>query len=290
MRKTLDRTYQIVPRFPQGKTHAVTLSYDDGVTTDIRMVELMRAQGVKGTFNINTSRLSEEIKTHPKGQWGKLTYAQCKELYGTDMEVAVHTATHPFLERIPTAEVMQEVLEDRIAIEEMVGHPVRGMAYPYGTTSDAVVDVLRMAGIVYARTTVSTEQFSLPTDWLRMPATCHHNNPRLMELTEEFLKPVGRYGVPKLFYLWGHTYEFEQNDNWPVIEQFLAMIGKRPELWYATNIEIYDYLQAYHRLQWSVGRKMVENPSAMDVWIGLHGIGDGEPVVRIPAGEMIRLP
>ena len=41
-------------RFPQGKEKAITLSYDDGVVEDERLVEIMRSNGVKGTFNINT--------------------------------------------------------------------------------------------------------------------------------------------------------------------------------------------------------------------------------------------
>ena len=43
-------------------------------------------------------------------------------------------------------------------------------------------------GVAYARTVKSTEKFDLPTDWLRLPATCHHNNPRLMELAKKFVE------------------------------------------------------------------------------------------------------
>ena len=59
---------------------------------------------------------------------------------------------------------------------------IRGMAYPYGATSDSVVAALKQCGIAYARTTISTEQFAIPVDWLRLPTTCHHSNPRLMDL------------------------------------------------------------------------------------------------------------
>ena len=34
-----------------GKKKAVTFSYDDGVTQDCRLVEMMNTYGVKGTFN-----------------------------------------------------------------------------------------------------------------------------------------------------------------------------------------------------------------------------------------------
>lgn len=37
-----------------GKKKAVTFSYDDGVTQDRRLVEMMNTYGVKGTFNLNS--------------------------------------------------------------------------------------------------------------------------------------------------------------------------------------------------------------------------------------------
>lgn len=278
-------------RFPDGKAYALTLSYDDGVTTDIRLTKLMRANGVKGTFNINTGLFAETEQTYEKGSWGRMTRKQCIETYGDDMEIALHARTHPFLERIPLPNAMQEVIDDRAEIERMTGRPTRGMAYPFGTYNDAVVDILRSAGIAYSRTVATTGKFDIPTDWLRMTGTCHHAAPNLMNLAEEFLGPVNRYGSPKLFYLWGHSYEFERDDNWEIIERFLQFMGRRPNVWYATNIEIYDYVQAYHRLLWRLDYSVVENPSAKDVWISRFkpGSPETEVIIRIPAGQTVCL-
>ncbi|MBO5927001.1 MAG: hypothetical protein J6Q38_05550 [Clostridia bacterium] len=80
------------------------------------------------------------------------------------------------------------------------------MAYAYGLYDDKCVQILKDCGIKYARTTVSTEKFDIPLDWLRMPTTCHHQNPKLFEILNSFLAPgeenyYARY--PRLFYLWG---------------------------------------------------------------------------------------
>ena len=40
-------------RFPGFKLKAVTLSYDDGVRQDKRLISIMQKYGLKGTFNIN---------------------------------------------------------------------------------------------------------------------------------------------------------------------------------------------------------------------------------------------
>ena len=43
--------------WPEGKERALTLSYDDGVQQDRRLVALLRKYGVKATFNLNSGRL-----------------------------------------------------------------------------------------------------------------------------------------------------------------------------------------------------------------------------------------
>ena len=259
-------------RFPGGKTKALTLSYDDGVEQDKRLIEIMNRHGLKGTFNINSGQFAEEGTVYPKGQvHRRMTKKEAAALYQqSGQEVALHTLTHPHLEALPQPNVMREVLEDRSNLEALFQTVIRGMAYPFGTYNDETLEVLKNAGIAYSRTTVSTERFDLPKDWLRLPATCHHRNPRLMELWEEFLgKEPNTDGW--MFYLWGHSYEFEGNDNWEVIERFAQRAGGHDTVWYATNIEIYDYVQTYKRLRFNLAESIVENLSAQDVWFVSHG-------------------
>ena len=200
-----------------------------------------------------------------------MTKNACVELYkNSGHEVAVHAYTHPWLEKLPSSGVAYEIMKDREELEASFDCIVRGMAYPYGTYNDEVVKVLEQCGIVYARTTKSTERFDIPTDWLRLPATCHHNNARLMELAHKFVEE-NKNTQPKLFYLWGHTYEFEEKDNWNVIEEFGEYIGGREDIWYATNIEIYEYIEDYKRLVFSADMRKVKNPTARDLWFFLNG-------------------
>ena len=175
----------IFMRFPGGRSKALTLSYDDGVRQDKRLLEIMKKHGLKGTFNINSGCYAPE--GHTTG--GRMTRSEIIALYkDSGMEIAVHGAHHPFLEQLPENLCTWEVLNDRKNLEEDFGGFVRGMAYPFGTTSDSVVASLKQCGIVYARSTLTTEGFGIPTDWLRLRATCHHANPRLMELSKRFVE------------------------------------------------------------------------------------------------------
>lgn len=260
-------------RFPGGKVKALTLSYDDGVEQDIRLIDIMQKHGLKGTFNLSSGLYASEGTVYKEGTiQRRMTKKQCLDLYtDSGMEVAVHGYTHPFLEQLPANICTREVLKEREVLENDYDCIVRGMAYPYGTTSDEVVEVLKQCGIAYSRTTVSTEKFAIPTDWLRMPATCHHNNPRLMELARNFVENTSNRG-PLLFYVWGHSYEFEGDNNWNVIEEFAEYIGGKEDIWYATNIEVYDYIAAYKQLQFSTDSSKVYNPTAMTLYFEYGGV------------------
>lgn len=269
-----------IMRFPGGKCKALTLSYDDGVEQDIKLLEIARKYGLRGTFNLNSGCYPEEGVTYEKGTiHRRMPKSQADKLY-TDCgwEVAAHGYTHPGLVGMPLNLATKEILDDRRTLEEQFGHLVRGFAYPYGAYDDNVVEILRSCGIVYARTVISTHDFAMPKDWLRLPATCHHNDPLLMELAKTFVEFEMPW-EPKLFYLWGHSYEFEAYDNWDVMEKFGEYVGGRDDIWYATNIEIYDYQHAFKELLFDVNASYVHNPTSTDVWFAY-----GEKEVYVPAG------
>lgn len=144
------------------------------------------------------------------------------------------------------------------------------MAYPYGWYSGELEKVLAMCGIVYSRTVCSTYEFELPDNWLEWHPTCHHDADELMDLAEEFVR-MKPQDTPKLFYVWGHTFEFERNDNWDVIEEFMKKVSGKDDIWYATNMEIYEYVKAYESLDISADGRRIVNPSKIPVWVEIDG-------------------
>lgn len=266
--------------FPFFKDKALTFSYDDGVIYDKRLVELFVKHGLKGTFNLNSALY---------GQGRRITKEQALELYTkSNMEVAIHGYNHLSLASVDVAVATRDVIVDRQELEATFGRIVKGLAYAYGAYDDKVLEILSNCGVNYARTVMQTENFELPENWLTWHSTCHHNNFRLMELAEKFIsyeRPSHFWAHrPKLFYVWGHSYEFNDNNNWEVIEKFAEYICGRDDIWYATNGEIYDYVKAYDSLEWSVDNSLIHNPTATDVYINYFG----ENTV-IKAGETVYL-
>ncbi|MBQ8588269.1 MAG: polysaccharide deacetylase family protein, partial [Clostridia bacterium] len=238
--------------------------------------------GLKGTFNINTGKYRD--KSARRGI-SRMTQAEAISLYkNSGHEVAIHSLTHPFLDKMSGPEIIYEIAEDRRNIENDFGCIARGMAYPFGTYNNLVMDVLEKCGIVYSRTCKSTYKFEFPENWMTLHPTCHHNADNLMELAEKFVQNENSWQVPEMFYLWGHSYEFDSNNSWKIIEEFAKYIGGHKHIWYATNIEIYDYVKAYESLVTSFDQKIIHNPTSTDVWVTI----DREPFC-IKAGETLCL-
>ena len=262
--------------FPGGKYHCLTMSYDDGRDFDIRLAQIFRENGIKGTFHLNSNHFEGNKP-------GFVQPDQFAEVYAGH-EISCHMYTHPQAPYIPERSVMEEMRLDKDALEKACGYIVRGMSYPYGKFNERVADVLRMAGMEYSRTTRKTLGFMLPEDFLIWHPTCHHKD-NISELADRFLASDGsRWKDLDVFYVWGHSYEFNDNDNWEIIENFCEKVSGKDFVWYATNIEIVDYVNALRAVRLSQSLDMAYNPTATDVWFWVNG-----NVVKIPAGQTVKL-
>lgn len=271
-------------RLKDGKRKVLTFSYDDGNAPDIRLIEIFDKYGLKCTFNINSGLLrdTDEVRENPEG---KLTRGEVAKYFSDSKhEAAVHTLTHPWLKSLRDEEIIYETVQDRINLEKLTGKPVRGMAYPFGCFTDEQTKLLKSCGIVYSRTAKGTRRFDFPSDWLYLEPTCHHNDEKLFELAEDFVQNEPKWDICRMFYVWGHTYEFDNDNNWDRIEKLAEYLSGRDDIWYATNIEIYDYVKAYDNLVTSYDGKIITNPSATDVWVSAFG-----KTVKIEAGKTVKL-
>ena len=259
-------------RFPGFLGKALTLSYDDCVQSDARLIEIMQKNGLKGTFNINSGLFAKEGTVYPKGQaFRRMSKQEAYSLYkNSGMEIATHAFNHPHLESLTKAEITGEIMLDRVDIERETGVITRGHAYPYGTFSDTVVECLSSCGMLYARGVCATNKFDIPKDFLRLQPTCHHKAGNLMELAKTFVE-MQVNNEPQLFYLWGHSFEFEMDDNWHVIEQFAEFIGNKQDIWYATNTEIFEYVENYQKIITSGDGNIVYNPTSVPLYFNVQG-------------------
>lgn len=275
--------------WPEGRRKAFTVSYDDGVTQDIRLIELLNRYGIKGTFNLNSGLLGQSgmINVGKKpATHNKVRPEEIKSIYAGH-EIASHGLYHTTICNTDSARCLNEILTCRKELEALMEQPLTGYAYAFGGYDNTVLEALKDCGITYARTIKATYNFDIPENFLIWNPTCHHDDKMLPQLTERFLKDTSPFPLLKLFYVWGHCYEFDQNDNWDHIEGFLERMSGHKDIWYATNGEIESYVSAYRRLVFSVDGRFVYNPTCTSVWVGAIG---SDAVVEIKSGCVTTLP
>lgn len=252
----------------------VTFSFDDGHINDIRLVELMNKYGLKGTFHLNS-------KNHVNSD-SDIKLDEIKSLY-KNHEVAAHTYSHGFPTDMPEASVLKETFSDRLTLESAVGYPVTGMSYPFGAYDKKIIEIMKNCGIEYSRTVHATHDFRLPTDFMEWHPTCHFKD--ALQLVDKFFTQLNTsLWIRPVFYIWGHSHELKTEEDWQNIEELFKKLSGNDNIWYATNVEIFDYCKAQSNLKISADEKIFKNNSFLDVWIEVDG-----KYVKIPVGATVML-
>lgn len=193
---TMNKVYKV---FPGGKFKVLTFSYDDGKIEDRRLVKLFNKFNLKATFNLNTGIIDPAIRI-PQEEWPVLYKGH---------DIAVHTFTHPTMNRLNDYNALREILDDKDNLEKIFKRPIYGLAYPNGSYDNRIVDIAKSVGIKYARVTndkyaatkaaeayaanadgpmlIGDENgFSMPEDYMCWVPTCHHNH-NLIDFGKKFM-------------------------------------------------------------------------------------------------------
>ncbi|CAM3822864.1 putative polysaccharide deacetylase [Flavobacterium branchiophilum] len=276
--------------FPEGKSKALILSYDDGAKQDRQLVQLMNKYHLIGTFHLNSNKLSTN------SYFDYLNKEEIKELY-KGHEVSVHTANHPNLPDMNTIDIIYEIVDDRRELERLVGYPVRGMAYPFGNTNDAVIDAINGLGIEYARTVGDTYNFEIPLDFLRWHPTIHQfakaywepNQPekdtKELEFFHKILNNFLQTKELALLDIWGHSWEMGTDQNkWEETEKFFKLLANNDDIYYTKQIDLVDYIKAFRNLKFGVNKNVVYNSSSTNVTCKINN-----RIYSIPAGANLFL-
>lgn len=68
------------------------------------------------------------------------------------------------------------------------------------------------------------------------------------------------------------------------LKNFFEKTANNSNVWYATNIEVYEYVTAYRSLVYSADGDKVYNPTSTDVWVKIDG-----KAVSVPAGKTVNV-
>ena len=226
----------------QNKKKAITFSFDDGVTQDERLIEILNKYNLKGTFNLNFDLLGTKNKLERNGKivsHDKINHSDVKRIYNGH-EVAGHTLSHHNVISLTDEDVVYHVEEDRKKLSNLCGYEVVGFAYPCGAPNndERTSKIIReKTGVKYARTITSTYQFDIQSNLYRF-------NPSVYYIEKDFENVVDRFleldaNSPQLLYIWGHAYEMDaEYITWEKFDRICKKLANRPDIFYGTNKEV----------------------------------------------------
>jgi len=198
------------------KKMKVVQCWDDGVSTDIPLIEVLRRYESKATFNLNAGLISKERSNGWKYQnieVARLGWNEMLDIYD-GFVIANHSLMHPRLEQISVDDARKDIVDGRKQLQDFFGASILGFAYPYGSYSDAVMDIIQDAGHTYARTTKNVPLVFPPENAMEFHPTCKFN-------TEDFYERYEKAKECGVFYFWGHSYEITTDE---ILRDFEAKI------------------------------------------------------------------
>lgn len=254
--------------YPNGKTKALIMSYDDGHQADIRLSELFTDYGIVGTFNLNSGFLST-VQWWPleDGDSVDVQYLSFEEAVTTlsNHEIAVHGTYHKDFFEISNEEIEQEITSDKYNLQALAGYEMKSMAYPFGNGNAEIAELVKKAGLTNARTINDTYTFELPPDYFLWDPTVHDS--RVMELADEYIDLDTT--ALTILYVWGHSWELNDSSRWENMFQFCELIGGRKDIWYTGSGLFVDYLSAIEEIR--INGKEMFNPTPVEIFYQYKG-------------------
>jgi peptidoglycan/xylan/chitin deacetylase (PgdA/CDA1 family) len=132
---------------------AVALTFDDGYASVLRTAwPLLKERGLPASLFVVTAALVGPLRfrwdaaeTDPE-RYGLSTAGELVDAVGQGLDIGSHTVTHPWLPGLEPALLEHELGESRARLEDLLGRPVRSLAYPTGGWTRLVRDAAERAG------------------------------------------------------------------------------------------------------------------------------------------------
>lgn len=126
---------------------AVVITFDDGFAGVATVAALLLADaGIPAGVYVTTGVVGGRS---PGGDL-MLTWAQIDELAAAGFEIGGHTHLHHQLDAVTPAVARADIVEGRDRLQDRLGHPLTGFAYPHGYSNRAVRRMVAGAGFTHA--------------------------------------------------------------------------------------------------------------------------------------------
>ena len=122
----------------------ITTSWDDGHKLDIKLANLLKKYGIRGTFYISPK--NREFRKEDL-----LSDEEIKKIE-KDFEIGAHSMTHPGLTKISETDAFNEIINSKKYLEKLLRKEIQSFCYPGGKYNEKIMDLVRKSGFTYSRT------------------------------------------------------------------------------------------------------------------------------------------
>ena len=253
--------------YPYGKYKALIMSFDDGCITDLKLVTLFNKYHITGTFNISSSFMgTTQIWSVKNGDTTRQTYIkenQIVKIY-KNHEIAVHGASHRNFLKISPEAVLEEVNTDIQKLSQLTHRKINSLAYPFGSSNNAIAQLIASTGLSNARTVKESLNFELADNFFLWNPTCRDD--KALDFSDSYLNL--REKKLSVFYIWGHSWELENEKRWNNMVGFCKIISNKKDIWYTGSGNLANYLNALKKV--TIGANEITNPKDnLPVWLNL---------------------
>ncbi|WP_431157862.1 polysaccharide deacetylase family protein [Winogradskyella poriferorum] len=276
-----NKPYQLEFTYPQGKHKALVLSYDDGTIQDIDLVKLFDKHNLIGTFNLNSGYLDKTIGWPLQNGdtiFQRYVPKDSLNIIYKNHEIAVHGELHKNFLDISDEDILKEIDSDIKVIRNATNKDIRSMAYPFGNTTPHIAQLISKTGLINGRTIADTHQYGFPENYFMWHPTCHDS--RVMEHLDSYLKLNNK--ELSLLYVWGHSWEFDDENRWKNMIVFCEAIAMAEDIWFVSHGELTEYLLSTNKVKIE-GNKIYNPEENPTVWITLSDgpkkINPGETLI-----------
>ena len=119
----------------------VSLTFDDGFSSQVTAQRLLAQHHMKGTFFIPSGFIGLE---------GRLTLEQIKSIQDEGNEIGGHTVNHLHLPMLDPTEQARQICDDRVALARK-GFTVTSFAYPFASLDPRTEEIVKDCGYNSAR-------------------------------------------------------------------------------------------------------------------------------------------
>ena len=211
-------------------------TWDDGLVSDIRLIEILCRYQVKASFCLNPGLYQENRSfgwMHENREVWRLSIHELVNVYN-GFEICSHSMTHPYLTDLSDDQLQWELQTSRHILEDIFQKPVLGFCYPFNVYNDSVRDAVRSAGYKWARGNQHLENIYPPVDPFGFHPSCHF-------LDKDFWDKYDRQKRGNsVFFFWGHSYELVNDAMWENFESTINRISSDSETEWAFVADLFD--------------------------------------------------